>query len=287
MFCDKLNEYINLTGCSGKDLSRHSGISEATISRYKSGERTPKPNSDDIKKLCRGLCSAAEEKHIISISYRTVLDELNELAEENSFDCAAMQKKFNMLCNVLSVNIAEMSKSLSYDSSYISRIRSGKRRPANPEKFALGAAEYIARYHDSANEKKFTADLMNISCERIKTTDDYAQELTKWLIDEKTAKSPENPMRKFLEKLNDFDLNEYIKSIRFDDLKVPSLPFQFPTSKTYYGINEMKNGELDFLKSTVLSKSKHNVFMCSDMQMDDMAEDIDFSKRYMFGLAAM
>lgn len=287
MFCDKLNEYINLTGCSGKDLSQHSGISEATISRYRSGERTPKPNSDDIKKLCRGLCSAAEEKHIISISYRTVLDELNKLAEENSFDCAAMQKRFNMLCNVLSVNVAEMSKSLSYDSSYISRIRSGKRRPANPEKFALDTAEYTARYYDSAIEKKITAELMNISCERIKTTDDYARELAKWLIDEKSAESPENPMRKFLEKLNDFDLNEYIKSIRFDELKVPSLPFQFPTSKTYYGINEMKNGELDFLKSTALSKSKHNVFMCSDMQMDDMAEDIDFSKRYMFGLAAM
>ena len=49
----------------------------------------------------------------------------------------------------------------------------------------------------------------------------------------------------------------------------------------------MKSGELDFLKATALSKSKVDVFMYSDMQMDDMAADIGFSKKYMFGLAAM
>ncbi|MBU5450258.1 hypothetical protein [Acetivibrio sp. MSJd-27] len=94
-------------------------------------------------------------------------------------------------------------------------------------------------------------------------------------------------MKKFLDTLDSFNLNEYIKAIRFDELKVPSLPFQIPVSKSYYGVDEMKNGELDFLKATALSKSKHSVFMCSDMQMDDMVADMDFSKKYMFGLAAI
>ncbi len=40
---------------------------------------------------------------------------------------------------------------------------------------------------------------------------------------------------KFLSKLDDFDLNEYIKVIKFDELKVPSVPFQIPSSKTYFG----------------------------------------------------
>ncbi len=60
-----------------------------------------------------------------------------------------------------------------------------------------------------------------------------------------------------------------------------------PLSKTYYGTEEMKAAEIDFLKATALSKSKERVFMYSDMQMDDMAADMDFSKKYMFGLAAM
>ncbi|UKI27869.1 MAG: hypothetical protein L6V91_04800 [Bacilli bacterium] len=41
----------------------------------------------------------------------------------------------------------------------------------------------------------------------------------------------------------------------------------------------MKQGELNFFKGTVLSKSKEDIFMCSDMPMEDMAKDIDFSKK--------
>ena len=128
---------------------------------------------------------------------------------------------------------------------------------------------------------------MNVKPSRLKAQDDYISELTNWLTDSKDAQKPENPIAKFLTALNSFDLNEYIKAIRFDELKVPSVPFQLPTTKNYYGIEEMKSGELDFLKATALSKSKHSVFMCSDMQMDDMADDAEFSKKYMFGLAAM
>ena len=40
----------------------------------------------------------------------------------------------------------------------------------------------------------------------------------------------------------------------------------------------MKKGELDFFKATVLSKSMEDVFMCSDMPMEDMAKDLDFGK---------
>lgn len=49
-------------------------------------------------------------------------------------------------------------------------------------------------------------------------------------------------------------MNEYIRSIHFDELKVPTVPFQLPTSKNYYGVEQMKQGELDFFKMTVLSK---------------------------------
>lgn len=92
-------------------------------------------------------------------------------------------------------------------------------------------------------------------------------------------------MSGFLEKLDEFDLDEYIRTIHFDELKVPSVPFQLPTSRHYYGIEQMKQGELDFFKITVLSKSTEPVFMCSDMPMADMAEDLDFGKKWMFAIA--
>ncbi len=68
-------------------------------------------------------------------------------------------------------------------------------------------------------------------------------------------------------------------------MKVPFVPFYKSTSKSYYGIEEMKKGELDFFKSTVLSKSTDPVFMCSDMPMEDMAKDVEFGKKWMFAIA--
>lgn len=287
MFQNKLNDYMNMLNCSGKEFAQYSGISEATVSRYKSGTRTPRANSEDMKKLCRGICTAANRKGIDGISYKALLTELNGYALETRFDFDSMQKKFNLLCSVLSVNAADMSKSLKYDSSYISRIRNGKRKPANPQKFAFDAAQYFSQYSDSENDLKIIAEILNVKPVQLKTKSFYASELATWLTDSIPSDNAVNPTKKFLDTLNSFDLNEYIKSIRFDELKVPTLPFQLPLSKAYYGIEEMKNGELDFLKATALSRSRHSVFMYSDMQMDDMAEDMDFSRKYMFGLAAM
>ena len=45
-------------------------------------------------------------------------------------------------------------------------------------------------------------------------------------------------------------------------MEVPTIPFYKATSKTYYGIEEMKKGELDFFKATVFSKNNEPVFIC-------------------------
>ena len=70
-------------------------------------------------------------------------------------------------------------------------------------------------------------------------------------------------------------------------MKVPGVPFQFPTAKYYYGLEEMMASELHFLKATVLSRSKRPVIMYSDMPITEMAKDPDFPKKWMFGMALL
>ena len=70
-------------------------------------------------------------------------------------------------------------------------------------------------------------------------------------------------------------------------MEVPTIPFYKATSKTYYGIEEMKKGELDFFKATVFSKNNEPVFMCSNMPMEDMAQDVEFGKKWMYAIAIM
>lgn len=106
-----------------------------------------------------------------------------------------------------------------------------------------------------------------------------------WLFDDRDHR--DHPVSDFLFKLDEFNLNDYIKAIHFDELKVPSVPFQMPTSKTYFGLDQMMESELDFLKATVISKSTEPVIMYSDMPMGEMAKDPEFPKKWMFGMAMM
>lgn len=70
-------------------------------------------------------------------------------------------------------------------------------------------------------------------------------------------------------------------------MSAKSVLHQIPVSKTYWGISEMMESELDFLKATVLSKSTAPVIMYSDMPMKEMSKDPEFPKKWMFGMALM
>ena len=65
-FYEKLNEYIALLGCKAKDVGVASGISAATLSRYRSGERLPDVDSEAFEKLCVAIAEIAKEKNISS-----------------------------------------------------------------------------------------------------------------------------------------------------------------------------------------------------------------------------
>ncbi len=44
---------------------------------------------------------------------------------------------------------------------------------------------------------------------------------------------------------------------------------------------------MDFIRATVLSKSKQDVIMYSDMPLEEMAKDAEFAKKWMFGMAML
>lgn len=287
-FKDKLAEYIDLLDCSAKDLSENSGLSAATISRYRSGERVPEANSENFLSLVEGIARIAESKGITDVTMQSVSDIFVPFAKSDAIDMETLRINFNILLDTLSVSIAEISRFLNYDASYISRIRNGKRQPANPQEFASGVAGFIVRRYQNDSQKAMVADLIGCNPEEFTTYTAYQSLLVKWLFNESSEITrSEDSLIRFLEKLDTFNLNEYIRSIHFDELKVPSAPFQLPTSKSYFGLKEMMESELAFLKATVLSKSDEPVIMYSDMPMSEMAKDPEFPKKWMFGMAMM
>ncbi|MGN1202773.1 MAG: helix-turn-helix domain-containing protein, partial [Eubacterium sp.] len=284
-FNEKLNEYIEILDCTAKDLSEASGLSAATLSRYRSGERVPEMNSDALNQLCTTIAQTAKQKQIKEINDDSVKESFLNCSDIVTIDREQLRQNFNTLISVMNINISKLCRDTNYDVSTVFRFRNGSRQPSDPIKFADSIASYVSKKMDSTSEKAIMAELIGCSENELSGISEYCEKVRDWLIS--GHGKHEDNVAKFLVKLNDFDLNQYIKAIRFDELKVPSVPFRLPTSKTYTGLKEMMESELDFLKATVLSKSMESVIMYSDMPMSEMSKDHEFPKKWMFGMAMM
>ena len=283
-FSEQLNKYIKQIECSSKDLVISSGLTSSVISRYRRGDRTPSLKSKQLEQLTDGLykLSLTREMNITKEEIYTALsDTLNDI----SIDFEQLSKNFNELVTTLNINVAELSRLSSYDASFLSRIRTGNGNPSHPKDFATAVCNFIMKKYTSDDDKKAVALLINSTLEELENNLNYFNKLFNWFTTNSTPSH--NYIDDFLNNLDNFDLNEYIKAIHFDEMKVPTIPFYKATSKTYYGIEEMKKGELDFFKATVLSKNNEPVFMCSDMPMEDMAQDVEFGKKWMYAIAIM
>ena len=282
-FQECLNNYIIQIRCNGKELARNSEISETVISRYRKGERTPYADSEYLKKLSDGIIKTAAEKGIRDFKADKVLQTLRESLEDNRDEPVFNSQKLDILLRELDINISRIAAFLHYDPSYLSKIRTGKRNPAHQQQFIEKICEYVAsNYKDEQDRKKVTY-LIQCNEDELADSSSYRRKLREWL----NSSMPDGVdyVSAFLRKVDSFNLDDYIRAIHFDSFKVPKVPFQLPVSRHYYGLKEMREGELDFLKHTVLSKSMKPLYICSDMPVEDMAADEDFAKKYMFGLA--
>lgn len=282
-FQECLNNYIIQIRCNGKELARNSEISETVISRYRKGERTPYADSEYLKKLSDGIIKTAVEKGIRDFKADKVLQTLRESLEDDRDEPVFNGQKLDILLRELDINISRIAAFLHYDPSYLSKIRTGKRNPAHQQQFVEKVCEYvIANYKDEQDRKKVVY-LIQCNEDELADSSSYRRKLREWL----NSSMPDGVdyVSAFLRKVDSFNLDDYIRAIHFDSFKVPKVPFQLPVSRHYYGLKEMREGELDFLKHTVLSKSMKPLYICSDMPVEDMAADEDFAKKYMFGLA--
>lgn len=295
-FANTLNEYMEQSNCTAKDLQKKTGLSAATISRYRSGERLPSKDDPQLKVIADVLyeawtssnnstdASSIPEKFM---SASVIYQNLQNTLQKSQPDFSATASAFDTLLKKLNVNIKSLANYLNYDVSYISRLRSNQRRPSDTNEFLHKVSTYIIDKHTSVSDQNALALLLGLSdnfsvlnrTEKIDALIHY--------LNTQDVKNSDDSTNQFLQTLEDFNLDTYIEAIHFNDIKVPTMPFQLTSHRHYWGLEALKEGELDFLKSTVFSKSMEPVIMCSDMPMEDMAEDKEFSKKWMFGLACI
>ncbi len=156
-FHDRLNEYILQAGCSSKELAIASGLSEGTISRYRKGYRVPRICGEYFQGLTKGLYELLS-KNNPGITQEEVTESLKETIDKGyGIDYLTYIDKLKRLLRSFEISNNELGRKLNYDPSYISRILSGQRRPADIRKFTANVAYYIA------NQKAYELEPTRIS----------------------------------------------------------------------------------------------------------------------------
>ena len=278
-FSRLLQQRLATIGQTAADLAKASGLSRAVISRYLRGERTPPASGKSLQQLANGLATLSET------SEEEELASLRQAIAGIDGDCESTITNLELLIDALGINRNELARALNFDPSYISRIFSGERHPADMHVFLSDTARFIARRASRTSQADIIASVCNCSPADIENEASCVQAILEWLG---SSVVPANDnLSNFLKKLDEFNLDDFIRAIHFDDLRLPTAPFQLPTTKTYRTLDEMMNCELDFLRATVLSKSTEDVIMYSDMPLEEMAANEQFSKKWMFGMAAM
>ena len=135
-FCEKLNNYIEQLECSSQELANASGLSSAVISRYRNGERTPNIKSKQLESLSNGLHKISIDKKV-NISKEEIYNALANTLSDIVIDFEQLSKNFSELVSTLNISIANLARSIGYDSSFVSRIRTGSRNPSKPKEFII------------------------------------------------------------------------------------------------------------------------------------------------------
>ena len=283
-FNDRLNEYIEIIGCTNKQLSDLAGIAPPIISGYRKGNRTPKYKSEQLENLINALSSLAKENKISNLSKEVIRKGLEKHLKKDDINLDVFRNNFNTLINELKINVSDLSKYIGFDSSFVSKIRTGVRKPLNISDFANAICKFVINnYLDTCDEKiKYL-----IKCEDkdLKNQESLYDKLYTWLTNNKFNYNEEYNIDNFIKKLDDFDLNNYIKSINFDKLFTPTLPKLKTKSQFYYGFDGYKDAQLEVLKQAAFFKSKDNIFWYSNMPMIEASKDLKFTKKYMMYLA--
>ena len=277
-----LNRYLKEFGCTAKALADAAGVSAIQISRWRKGTR--RPSAEMLPRLAAGIVQLSGGK----LREEDVLRELSDAMPVRQRARSGLGSRLDLLLDTLKVHTSEVSRILNFDPSYLSRIRSGKRNPANTEPIIDGVSRYIARRCTSPSERAAVAELIGVDPRALETGEKYRSTLAAWLRG--GAVRPligSADVSALLQALDSFDLNEYIQAIRIDAPKEQPAPPSLPPARTVTGLRNMMQCELDFLRAATLSSSDERVLIYTDMPLTELAKDPNYPKLWMRAVAEL
>lgn len=294
-FSAELSALCSMLNRTNKDIAQKCGISGSALSRYRNGEREPKPNSRIVRKLANGLAALGKEEGLEGF-----LDENEILLAFNSslLDPVVTGKRlcsrFRRLVMLLKIHNAEVAQALDVDSSYVSRIRNGQRFPSDRVLFAEAVAEIAAKHYYLRGEPADLATVLTEECPdqtlKLPPQEDSVELeeiLTSWLLGEELVDDSTAEAELFFDRLSTFNQHMLLDAANRDAFVYEGIIEKTTVARFYNGISALRTADLDLLRLSVADpETKHIVFQ-SDMPVSMKNADSSFLRIYSAGISAL
>ena len=266
-FSNELNNYLVLFECSAQDLAKKSGLSPTLVSRYLNNKRTPRANSEYLNKLVNGIYQISIESNS-NFSKEEIFKTLNKSIYYENINFDYFVDNFNTLIIELKINISDISK-----------VRNKNRKPSDLSDFSQKVVDFVVENYQSPQYIEHLASIINCTSKDLEKN--YKSYLKKWIISHQESNA--EIIKTFLERLDTFNLNDYIGT-DFKKIRIPTSPIILKNSKTFYGTEGRKKAEADFLKTTLLSKSKDPIFFYSNLPITKAGKDENFKNKWILAI---
>ena len=251
-FCRLLDSYMTAFDCSPTELVSLSGVSAATVSRYRAGTRTPSSGSAQFSGIVSGLSKAAARAGL-AVPEEEICRELTaSLREENPFDFAVFRINLNTLLGRMHLNARQAAAAVGMDDTAFSRVRSGQRRPSDLNGFCRRVARYICAAGQDSLSRDILSDILSCSAAELEREPEAVALIAGWLMN--GAKTQRQHARDFLLELDRFDLDHYIA--HFDRPSAGSAPD---------GARNAGAAEEAFLRAVPEAAPEGTAYICTDI----------------------
>ncbi|MBP5266402.1 MAG: transcriptional regulator [Lachnospiraceae bacterium] len=270
-FSELLKSYMKELQVTAKDLAEACELSPSVISRYRSGERLPAPDSPQVDAIARALGKKAKQLEHPTLSKKTIRAAFADSLAPKDLYAADLANRLSSLMDTLQITQAAMARGCGVDPSLLSRIRKGQRRPANPEEFVATAAAFISsNYTTSDAIEKLEALLGQKTTDKdalvaylssgepivVNTTPKAPSKSVKVTTTKAASKEPavlteeEQAIEQFFGYADAFHLQQYLRRLAKDQ-KPQSMMSKLAKRMTtgYKTLSEVRSGIADFLES--------------------------------------
>ncbi len=173
--------------------------------------------------------------------------------------------KLNFLMELTDTTNNSLAKACALDGSYISRLRTGKRKLPKKQNYLSEIVDYLIKRIREPYQCKFLTQAIGYDGD---TSDmiELKEEVEEWL----KSNDPLTDLEDYMERLRDYTL--------FSDLSL--LEQESEASMYYYGMKGKRKAVERFLSDVIKSKKKHTICLYSDETANWLVMDPTFAKRW-------